>query len=243
MLVNDFQGVCSYPEAIDDDFITSQGMFPQPAHKTSLLAGFVAVSKLFRILSECFFHHRCILSELPTINTEWTVAAEERVHALLRDLPSAIQDPPSVPLEANRQVFATQRANILITVAIVKFALYDLRSALNVDEEQLAREREAIAREIHNLLMSIPVEDLASNGESVRAKVFHIACALCGQASTPGTDSDLVRDWCDMVSLPEGRLTQFSTITFVQMPVPADAPLDSRSNSPPAKGPESAGAS
>lgn len=200
MLVNDFQGVCSYPEAVDDDFITSQGMFPQPPAKTSLLAGFVAVSKLFRILSECFFHHRCILSELQTITTDWTVAAEERVHALLRDLPAAIQDPTSVPLEANRQVFATQRANILITVAIVKFALYDLRQALNVDEEQLAREREAIAREIHNLLMSIPVEDLASNGESVRAKAFHIACALCGQASTPGTDTDLVRDWCDMVS-------------------------------------------
>ncbi|BEI94878.1 uncharacterized protein CcaverHIS019_0704590 [Cutaneotrichosporon cavernicola] len=225
MLINDFQGVCSYPEAIDDDFITSQGMFPQPAHKTSLLAGFVAVSKLFRILSECFFHHRCALSELQTITTAWTVVAEERVHALLRELPSAIQDPPSVPLEANRQVFATQRANILITVAIVKFALYDLRSALNVNEDQLAREREAIAREIHNLLMSIPVEDLASNGESVRGKVFHIACALCGQASTPGTDSDLVRDWCDM----------FSTITFVQMPVPADPPLDSRSNTPPAE--------
>lgn len=200
MLVNDFQGVCSYPEAIDDDFITSQGMFPQPPAKTSLLAGFVAVSKLFRILSECFFHHRCILSELQTITTDWTVAAEERVHALLRDLPGAIQDPTTVPLEANQQVFATQRANILITVAIVKFALYDLRQALNVDEDQLAREREAIAREIHNLLMSIPVEDLASNGESVRAKVFHIACALCGQASTPGTDTDLVRDWCDMVS-------------------------------------------
>ncbi|BEI87105.1 hypothetical protein CcaverHIS002_0704510 [Cutaneotrichosporon cavernicola] len=212
MLINDFQGVCSYPEAIDDDFITSQGMFPQPAHKTSLLAGFVAVSKLFRILSE-------------RSRPLGTVVAEERVHALLRELPSAIQDPPSVPLEANRQVFATQRANILITVAIVKFALYDLRSALNVNEDQLAREREAIAREIHNLLMSIPVEDLASNGESVRGKVFHIACALCGQASTPGTDSDLVRDWCDM----------FSTITFVQMPVPADPPLDSRSNTPPAE--------
>jgi hypothetical protein len=77
---------------------------------------------------------------------------------------------------------------------------YDLRSALDVDEDQLGREREAIAREIHNLLMSIPVEDVAANGESVRCKVFHIACALCGQASTPGTDTDLVRDWCDMVS-------------------------------------------
>jgi hypothetical protein len=123
MLVNDFQGVCSYPEAIDDDFITSQGFFPQPPSRTSLLAGFVAVSKLFRVLSESFFHHRCILSELQTITAEWTVAAEERVHGILRDLPAAIQDPTTVAQEANRQVFATQRANILITVAIVKFSL------------------------------------------------------------------------------------------------------------------------
>jgi hypothetical protein len=130
MLVNDFQGVCSYPEATDDEFITSQGMFPQPASRTSLLAGFVAVSKLFRIMSECFFHHRCILSELQTISTAWTTNAEDRVHEVLGDLPAAIQDPNTVPLEANRQVFATQRANILITAAIVKFALVSMRSAL-----------------------------------------------------------------------------------------------------------------
>jgi len=80
---------------------------------------------------------------------------------------------------------------------------YDLRAALHVPQEQLGIERESIAREIHNLLMSIPVEDVAANGESVRGKVFHIACALCGQASTPGTDTDLVRDWCDMVSTPK----------------------------------------
>ncbi|TXT04955.1 hypothetical protein VHUM_04038 [Vanrija humicola] len=223
MLINDFQGVCSFPEAIDDEYITSQGMFPQPPQRTSLLEGFVSVSKLFRILSECFFHHRCILSDLQTIGVEWTVAAEERVHVVLAELPGAIQDPTTVLNEANRQVFATQRANILITAAIVKFALYDLRSALHIDDERLIHDRKAIAREIHSMLMSIPVEDLASNGESVRGKVFHIACALCGQAGSPGTDTDLVRDWCDM----------FSAITFVQMPPPADATMDSRANSPP----------
>jgi len=107
---------------------------------------------------------------------------------------------------------------------------YDLRAALYVDEEQLAREREAIAREIHSLLMkwfalvfcpspstladlvtSIPVEDLASNGESVRGKVFHIACALCAQV--PGNDSDqeLIRDWCNMV-----RCITFQSVGYWQ---------------------------
>jgi hypothetical protein len=164
MLLNDFQGVCSYPEAIDDDFITSQGMFAQPPSRTSFLAGFVCVSKLFRVLSECFFHHRCILSNLQTITTEWTAQAEERIHVVLGEMPHMIQEPQSSGSEAVRQVFAMQRANILITVAITKFALvsggrrrcwrqYDLRAALNVDEDTLARERENIAREIHSLLM------------------------------------------------------------------------------------------
>lgn len=233
MLINDFQGVCSYPEAVDDDFITSQGMFPQPPSKTSLLVGFVAVSKLFRILSECFFHHRCIQSNLKTIGPQWPQLAEERIHRLLTELPLSIQDPASAT--SNRTIFATQRANILITTAIVKFALYDLRSALAEEEqgrdgrsgaeddaarESRDRDRQVIAREIYNLLIGIPVEDLASNGESVRSKVIHIACALVSQNTSE--DNTLIKDWCDM----------FSAISFVQMPVPP-LPMDSRANTPP----------
>lgn len=123
MLITDFQGVCSLPEPTDDEFITSQGMFAQPPSRTSVLAGFVCLSRIFRILSECFFHHRCILSDVRTITTQWTVEAEDRLHQELRDLPNAIQDPMVNGTEAARQVFAMQRANILITAAIAKFAL------------------------------------------------------------------------------------------------------------------------
>lgn len=126
MLINDFQGICSLPEPVDDEFITSQGMFPQPASRTSILAGFVSVSMMFKILSECFFHHRCITTAgLKTTSSEWTVDAEERLHQILREMPLVIQDPAIVGDETNkmRQVFALQRANILITAAIAKFAL------------------------------------------------------------------------------------------------------------------------
>lgn len=44
------------------------------------------------------------------------------------------------------------------------------------------------------------MEDLASNGESVRGKVFHIACALCAQSPRNEADQELIRDWCEMVS-------------------------------------------
>jgi hypothetical protein len=128
MLINDFQGVPPLPEPIDDDFLTSQGMFPQPPSRTSVLAGFVCLSKIFRILSECFFHHRLVLSPLssqgvPVVGTEWTVYAEDRLHAVLREMPGAIQDPNTCGNEKGRRVFAMQRANILITAAIAKFAL------------------------------------------------------------------------------------------------------------------------
>jgi len=124
MLINDFQGVCSLPEPVDDDFITSQGMFPQPASRVSVLAGFVAIAREFQIISECFFHHRYIINTgSKMISTSWTVEAEDKLHRLLRDLPAAIQDPMTNSTEAAKQSFAMQRANILITAAIAKFAL------------------------------------------------------------------------------------------------------------------------
>ena len=57
------------------------------------------------------------------ISTSWTVEAEDKLHRLLRDLPTAIQDPMTNSTEAAKQSFAMQRANILITAAIAKFAL------------------------------------------------------------------------------------------------------------------------
>jgi hypothetical protein len=117
MLINHFQGVCSYPDAIDDDLITSQGMFPQPPHRTSLLAGFVAVSRLFRILSECFFFLRCIEAQIePAVNVDldWARRAEGRVHDVLNALPEGGDQ---------REVFAMQKANVVVTAAIVKFAI------------------------------------------------------------------------------------------------------------------------
>ncbi len=49
--------------------------------------------------------------------------AEDRIHRVLREMPGAIRETNSIRSEALRQVFAMQRANILITAAIAKFAL------------------------------------------------------------------------------------------------------------------------
>ncbi|RXK37841.1 hypothetical protein M231_04839 [Tremella mesenterica] len=221
MLINDFQGTPSLPAPIDDEFITPQGMFPQPPTRTSVLVGFVAISQVFKIISKAFFHHRCIQSEMGSVSPSWIAEAEGNLQRLLEGTPEAISRPELVKEESMKRVFGMQRANILITAAIAKFALFDLRAALDRNENSLRREREDIAREIHSLLMDIPVEDMASNGESVRGKVFHIACALVSQA-LPNADQELIRDWCNM----------FSAITFVQMPPPPDPQVDSRPTSP-----------
>lgn len=172
MLINDYQGIPSLPDPTDDELITSQGMFPQPSSRTSVLAGFVSLSKVFKILSECFFHHRLVTSNLNhfhsgigggghgsgggsggkpigvamggmgtatgnmgtsggggggggmgMIGIEWTLQAEENLHNVLREMPEVIQDPNMAVTQASRQVFGMQRANILITAAICKFAL------------------------------------------------------------------------------------------------------------------------
>ena len=123
MLINDFQGTSSLPEPVDDEFLTSQGMFPQPNSRTSVLAGFVCLSKIFKILSECFFHHRCLATFTKAIGMEWSIEAEEKLHQTLREMPLAIQDPSMGAVPSLKGVFAMQRANILITAAITKFAL------------------------------------------------------------------------------------------------------------------------
>ena len=103
MLINDFQGVPSLPESIDNDFITSQGTFPQPLKRISVIAGFISVCRMFRILSEHFFHHRCIISDLRTVTVVWTVDTEDRLHQILREMPNAIQDPMINETGASRQ--------------------------------------------------------------------------------------------------------------------------------------------
>lgn len=123
MLINDFQGVCSLPEPIDDEFITSQGYFFQPRAQVSVMVGFVAVSKVFRILSEVFFHHRCLTTGFKHVPIEWTTTIEHRLHQILNELPNEIMQPLVNSTETARQVFAMQRANILITIACCKFAL------------------------------------------------------------------------------------------------------------------------
>ena len=109
-MMNDHEGLCSLPLEVDDDFITAQGSFPQPPQRTSIMVGFVAVSKLFKIMSEVLFRHRCVQarfhlssvwesdplpgesgqSDMESIivrESEWIVRAHDRIREVLDGLP------------------------------------------------------------------------------------------------------------------------------------------------------------
>lgn len=70
--MNDTEGLCSLPLETDDEYITAQGSFPQPPYRTSFMVGFVAVSKIFKIMSEVLFRHRSTQRRLTLLNPKST---------------------------------------------------------------------------------------------------------------------------------------------------------------------------
>lgn len=131
--MHDLEGVPHYPQEVDDDLITSQGTFPQPPGRVSFMVGFVACTKLFRIMSECAVRHRFALHRpygADTLHTEieWVFEAHDRIGTIFEELPvelsSIALSKDGVGADADASaIFAMQRANLLITAASVKFAL------------------------------------------------------------------------------------------------------------------------
>lgn len=131
--MHEFEGVCSYPDQVDDDLITSQGLFRQPSFRTSLVVGFVTIMKLFRIHQECLIRHRTYMrlpcsTEVIPQSLAWIREAQERIQVILEELPLPLRESRLVENlqpadQANAEIFGTERANVLITAASVKFAI------------------------------------------------------------------------------------------------------------------------
>jgi hypothetical protein len=135
--LNDFEGLAPLPSSVDDEYITSQGSFPQPLQKPSYMTGYVACVQLFPVMADCIVRHRQLKQRLkrarPLSDAEvmlekaWVREARVEVDRLMSDLPSALQlgdgspRPTGDPVED--AVFGMQRANLLITEASVKFSL------------------------------------------------------------------------------------------------------------------------
>lgn len=135
--LNEFEGLAPLPSSVDDEYITSQGSFPQPLQKPSYMTGYVACVQLFPVMADCIVRHRRLKQRLkrarPLSDAEvmlekaWVQEARIEVDRLMSDLPPALQlgdgspRPTGDPVED--AVFGMQRANLLITEASVKFSL------------------------------------------------------------------------------------------------------------------------
>lgn len=96
--------------------------------------------------------------------------------------------------------------------------------------------RTDLARHMYDMLASIPLDDLAANGESIRGKLTRIVVALL-RIPDMGLDwISTIQDWWTLVSsATTDPLTdaQFSQINFVQLiPQNLSSVLESRMPSP-----------
>lgn len=184
IILHDFEGLAPYPLEIDDDYITPEGHLPQPARRTSYMAGFVVIMRIFQIISQCVSRHRAFANRSAddmefdddgehAHAIRWIEATQDRVRHMLRALPPNLCMDLSVSARAELDepagdfsLFRIQQANISITALCAEFALLDFRASLRPDEDTRA-EREEMARKAYETLSSIPLEYLASNGESM----------------------------------------------------------------------------
>ncbi|KAL1715407.1 fungal-specific transcription factor domain-containing protein [Schizophyllum commune] len=80
--------------------------------------------------------------------------------------------------------FLVMQANLYVTQQLVRFVIEQYRDELvaslqgSIDEYHLANEREAVARDLLNILHSIPIQSIATNGPSLVHKVRFVASTL-----------------------------------------------------------------
>ncbi|KAH9851593.1 fungal-specific transcription factor domain-containing protein [Lenzites betulinus] len=80
--------------------------------------------------------------------------------------------------------FLVMQANLYVTQQLVRFVIEQYRDELitslqgNVDERRVAEDREAVASDLLNILHSIPIQSIATNGPSLVHKVRFVASTL-----------------------------------------------------------------
>ncbi|KAG8214649.1 hypothetical protein J3R82DRAFT_9727 [Butyriboletus roseoflavus] len=80
--------------------------------------------------------------------------------------------------------FLVMQANLYVTQQLVRFVIEQYRDELvislqaNIDDHQVAEDREAVASDLLNILHSIPIQSIATNGPSLVHKVRFVASTL-----------------------------------------------------------------
>ncbi|TFK27986.1 hypothetical protein FA15DRAFT_665740 [Coprinopsis marcescibilis] len=80
--------------------------------------------------------------------------------------------------------FLVMQANLYVTQQLVRFVIDQYRDELimtlhgSLDEQKIAEDREAVASDLLNILHSIPIQSIATNGPSLVHKVRFVASTL-----------------------------------------------------------------
>ncbi|ADV23405.1 hypothetical protein I305_01372 [Cryptococcus gattii E566] len=198
IMLSEMEGVPPLPMAVDDEYISEESHFPQPFGKRSYMTGFVIVTRIFRLLGQCLQRHRMFLCEKDQSpdtkgSLRWIEQALEELETLTDDVPVTAN------FDAAQQEpwWGIQCANIHITALCVQFACIDFRSALSPGYDS-PPQRQITARKAYDILSSIPIECLASNGQSVRGKILRVVLSLLSFAPDPSDISGNVWDWWNL---------------------------------------------
>ncbi|KAJ7071845.1 fungal-specific transcription factor domain-containing protein [Mycena belliarum] len=93
-------------------------------------------------------------------------------------------DNPNASRENALNPFLVVQGNIYVTQQLVRFVIEQYRDELvmsiqgSVDEQKVAQDREAVASDLLNILHSIPIQSIATNGPSLVHKVRFVASTL-----------------------------------------------------------------
>ncbi|GMK56592.1 hypothetical protein CspeluHIS016_0304320 [Cutaneotrichosporon spelunceum] len=216
IILHDFEGVPPLPLLVDDEYLTPAGHLPQPEGPPSVMVGVVAILRMFQVVSGCVARHRAFANRKrdgtpvdddfdEDASVRWITGAQARLRGVLSALPPALCMDLQASFAAERadqsdfSLFGIQQANISITALCAEFALLDFRACLRPDEDTRS-EREDLACKAHAALSGLPLEYLASNGESMRGKVLRIILALLHTAAEPVNFSRNLWDWWNMYS-------------------------------------------
>ncbi|KAL5524471.1 hypothetical protein ACEPAF_9611 [Sanghuangporus sanghuang] len=217
-----------FPKEVDDEYITPNGILPQPAGKTAIISGLNYISRIFALLGEIQVRIRVDKRSPPqgpfaTARLEEVRSLHTRIMSALMHAPPPLRlksagvqvshlpaelggagfrqatfaevkdffDNPNASRANAMNAFLVMQANLYVTQQLVRFVIEQYRDeliaqlrgtndarAIEEHEQAVAEGREAVASDLLNVLHSIPIQSIATNGPSLVHKVRFVASTL-----------------------------------------------------------------
>ncbi|KAH8114312.1 fungal-specific transcription factor domain-containing protein [Phellopilus nigrolimitatus] len=217
-----------FPKEVDDEYITPNGILPQPHGKTAIVSGLNYISRIFALLGEIQVRIRVDKRSPPqgpfaTARLEEVRSLHARIMSALVHTPAPLRlksagvhssqlpaelggagfrqatfaevkdffDNPNASRANASNAFLVMQANLYVTQQLVRFVIEQYRDDLitqlrgtndarAIEEHELAvaEGREAVASDLLNVLHSIPIQSIATNGPSLVHKVRFVASTL-----------------------------------------------------------------